>query len=428
MKHLLASAAMGLVLGTAAYAEQHEMGTGGYEIGENDFYATNMIGMRVYSSEQELGENGDAIDFEAQQWDDVGEINDMIVSEDGTVQAVIVGVGGFLGIGEKDVAITMDQIRTYDDANGERFLVINSSQAALEGAPAFERANETAMAAEPGMVEQTEEAGEAMAEGEAVEGVPADGDTAMTEVETAEGEMAEAEAEVETEMAEMETEAETEMAEAEAAVEEGAAEAEAAVETEMAEAETELETEMAEAEGEVADAAAEVEGEMAEAEAAVEGEMAEGEAAIEGEMAEGEAEMAEGEMATGGVQLEGYAAATLDDISVEQLSGASVYGAQDENIGEIEDLVVTDTGEVEQAVIGVGGFLGLGEKKVAVNFDDLQLMTNEDGSDIRVYISATEDELKALPEYEAPEAEMPAAEAGAEAEMEMEAEEAPAAQ
>ncbi len=93
------------------------------------------------------------------------------------------------------------------------------------------------------------------------------------------------------------------------------------------------------------------------------------------------------------------------DLSVEQLNGVTVYGAGDENIGEIEDLVASDTGEISEAVIGVGGFLGLGEKKVAVNFSDLQILTNEDKSDIRVYISATEDELKGLPEYE-PEVEI----------------------
>ncbi|WP_370162018.1 PRC-barrel domain-containing protein [Limimaricola soesokkakensis] len=374
MKILLTTAATALVMGTTAYAESHAMGMGSYEVSADDFYASNLMGMRVYSSEQELGENGDPINFTEQQWDDIGEINDLVISEDGSVQAVIVGVGGFLGIGEKDVALTMDQVRTYDDENGERFLVINSSQEALEAAPAFERATaeDTAMtegeAAEPGMVEQTDAA-------------------AATAAATAT--MAEGEAEMETE-----AEAETEMVEGEA---------------EMEAMEAEVETEMAEGEGEM---------EAMEAE-------------VETEMAEGEAEMTETAPvagATGMVEREGYTTAAVSDLSTDELTGATVYGADDDNIGEIEDLVASDSGEITEAVIGVGGFLGIGEKKVAVNFEDLQILTNEDGSDIRVYISATEDELKALPAYEAPEEAAMDAGMETEAETEMETETAPAAQ
>ncbi|EYD70657.1 PRC-barrel domain-containing protein [Limimaricola hongkongensis] len=368
MKRLLTTAATALVMGTGAYAESHSMGMGAYEVTADDFFATNMLGMRVHSSEQELGQNGDPIDFAEQEWDDIGEINDIILSEDGTVQAVIVGVGGFLGIGEKDVALTMDQVRTYDDANGERFLVINSSQEALESAPAFERASADGLAmtdgeaAEPGMVEDT---GLSDATGTDTVTVPAAGETTTTEVET-------------------------EMAEADAGM----------AETEMAEGEAEM-----------------VEGDMAE------GEMVE---------AEADTEMAgDGGAMTGMVEREGYTTTNAADLGVDELTGATVYGADDGNVGEIEDLVAGEDGQVQQAVIGVGGFLGIGEKKVAVNFEDLQILTDETGADIRVYISATEDELKALPEYQAPEEAMETEpEAGMETgmETEMETETAPAAQ
>ncbi|MCZ4261719.1 PRC-barrel domain-containing protein [Limimaricola sp. G21655-S1] len=410
MKILLTTAATALVMGTTAYAESHAMGMGSYEVSADDFYASNLMGMRVYSSEQELGENGDPINFTEQQWDDIGEINDLIISEDGSVQAVIVGVGGFLGIGEKDVALTMDQIRTYDDENGERFLVINSSQEALEAAPAFERATaeETAMtegeAAEPGMVEQTD----AAAATAAATATMAEGEAEMETEAEAETEMVEGEAEMET----MEAEVETEMAEGEA---------------EMEAMETEVETEMAEGEAEMEAMEAEVETEMAEGEA----EMEAMETEVETEMAEGEAEMTETAPvagATGMVDREGYTTAAVSDLSTDELNGATVYGADDDNIGEIEDLVASDSGEITEAVIGVGGFLGIGEKKVAVNFEDLQILTNEDGSDIRVYISATEDELKALPAYEAPEEAAMDAGMETETEMEVETETAPAAQ
>ncbi|MBB3712735.1 hypothetical protein FHS00_002330 [Limimaricola variabilis] len=408
MKLLLTTAATALVMGSAAYAESHAMATGAYEVSADDFYASNLMGMRIYSSEQELGENGDMINFEEQEWDDIGEINDLIISEDGSVQAVIIGVGGFLGIGEKDVAITMDQVRTYDDENGERFLVVNSSQEALEAAPAFERAKvEGAMtddeAAEPGMVEQTSAAATAAATATMAEG--------ETEVEAEAGaEPGSVTAEVSDEMSDAAEDVE-QVLDGEPSDEAQDEQEEAA--EEMAEGEAEAAEEMAE--GDTEDAA----------EA-----MAEGQEEAAEEMSDAQEEMAEGETvpAAGGtamteIEREGYTTTSVSDLSTDELTGATVYGVEDENIGEIEDLVASDSGEISRAVIGVGGFLGIGEKKVAVDFEDLQILTNEDGSDIRVYISATEDELKALPKYEAPEEQM---ETEAEMETEMETETAPA--
>ncbi len=328
MKLLLTSAATALVLGTTAYAESHSMGLGAVEVTADDFYASNLIGMRLYSSEQELGANGDMINFAEQQWDDIGEINDLIVGETGEVKAVIVGVGGFLGIGEKDVAVTMEQVRTYDDENGDRFLVINSSQEALEAAPAFEsNIGEDTVAVETSEESMVEATGLADA-------------TATTETDvTAEG--AEASAVAEAEVETMETEAETDVVVAE-------------------------------------------------------------EVEPEAEMVEGETEMAETD-ATGMtmVEREGYAAAVATDLSVDELTGAKVYGVNDDSIGEIADLVAAENGDLKEAIIDVGGFLGMGEKPVAVGFEDLQILRNEDGSDIRVYISATEEQLEALPKYEA---------------------------
>jgi len=54
--------------------------------------------------------------------------------------------------------------------------------------------------------------------------------------------------------------------------------------------------------------------------------------------------------------------------------GKSVYSSSDpqsDNIGDVNDLIVAEDGSVTHAVIGVGGFLGIGEKNVAVPFDEL---------------------------------------------------------
>ncbi|WP_018262057.1 PRC-barrel domain-containing protein [Methylobacterium sp. WSM2598] len=54
-----------------------------------------------------------------------------------------------------------------------------------------------------------------------------------------------------------------------------------------------------------------------------------------------------------------------------KIRGVGVVGQDHVRVGEIEDLLVTEDGRVRGVVIGVGGFLGLGEKKVAVPFDTL---------------------------------------------------------
>jgi PRC-barrel domain len=89
---------------------------------------------------------------------------------------------------------------------------------------------------------------------------------------------------------------------------------------------------------------------------------------------------------------------TRDQISAEDLIGANVYGANEEKIGDVSDLLMDNGGRVLAVVVGVGGFLGIGEKDVAVKFDLLDKMVEDDG-DIRLTLSATKDQLKEAPEF-----------------------------
>jgi sporulation protein YlmC with PRC-barrel domain len=88
--------------------------------------ASDFIGKRVYT------QNGD----------DIGEVTDLIVTDNGAVQAVILGVGGFLGIGEKDVAVTMQSIRMQPEGESTR-LVVDASKEQLTNAPDYDRAKRT---------------------------------------------------------------------------------------------------------------------------------------------------------------------------------------------------------------------------------------------------------------------------------------------
>jgi sporulation protein YlmC with PRC-barrel domain len=58
---------------------------------------------------------------------------------------------------------------------------------------------------------------------------------------------------------------------------------------------------------------------------------------------------------------------------VSDLQGKEVYGAENESIGQINDVLVSQNGSVNAVIVGVGGFLGIGEKNVAVDISALQL-------------------------------------------------------
>jgi len=57
----------------------------------------------------------------------------------------------------------------------------------------------------------------------------------------------------------------------------------------------------------------------------------------------------------------------------DDLQGKQVYGAEGENIGEINDILIGPSGGINAVVVGVGGFLGIGQKNVAVDMSLLQV-------------------------------------------------------
>jgi sporulation protein YlmC with PRC-barrel domain len=80
------------------------------------------------------------------------------------------------------------------------------------------------------------------------------------------------------------------------------------------------------------------------------------------------------------------------------LIGSSVYNSADESLGDINDVVFNEDGSIKAVVIGVGGFLGIGEKSVAVDFKSLTKSTDANGND-KFVIDATKEELDAAPAF-----------------------------
>jgi sporulation protein YlmC with PRC-barrel domain len=245
--------------------------------------ATNLIGENVYNSS-------------ADDATSIGDVNDIVIGADGAVSQVIVGVGGFLGIGEKDVAIDYKSAELAE-RNGDRWLVVKMSKEELESAPAFDRTpyavktQETAMAPPPAPSATTP--------------TPATQDSAQ---------------------------------------------APAATEQDTAAAPT--------SEQPAADP-----------------------------------------QTTAAIDKSMLTPVPETDLSAEKLNGTTVYGADEANIGEIGDVILTTDGKVEAVVLDVGGFLGVGEKPVAVSMENLAFMADKDGNQY-LYTTFTKEQLEAHPAYD----------------------------
>lgn len=122
MKMLVAISTGALLLSTAAYAQPMAAGGSGLMTGvpSSSLTVTDWYKQDVYDPSNAK----------------IGEIMDVLVAKEGHVQAAIVGVGGFLGAGEKDVAVSFNSIKkTMKD--DKVYLTLDTTKDALKKAPGF---------------------------------------------------------------------------------------------------------------------------------------------------------------------------------------------------------------------------------------------------------------------------------------------------
>jgi sporulation protein YlmC with PRC-barrel domain len=266
--------------------------------------ASNIIGKTVYNGTSDDAQN-------------IGSVNDLVIAPDGKVQAVVIGVGGFLGVGQKDVAIEYDLVQ-WAERNNDRYLVVDTTADALKALNDFDR--------------------------NAYKPMPADAD--VTETKPANKE-------------ELDT-AKTQ-AEQEKAAQDTQAQAPATMPAPGAPA----------APVPPADTTAQ---------------------APVNDNAPAD------QTRTGAIDRSTLTAVPLMEMRSEDLVGTTVYGANDERIGEVGDIVMSQD-KVDAVILDVGGFLGIGEKEVAVGMDNLAFMKDADG-DYYLYTAFTKEQLEAQPAYD----------------------------
>lgn len=353
MKRILATTALVMILsGGAAYAEM-----GNYTAQQTDINASQFIGQRIYAADTMPG---DSVQPGAEKdWDDVGEINEVILDPTGKVNAVVLGVGGFLGMGEKDVAVPMGDVKFVKSGDGpdDFFLVVNTNKDALAAAPAFvsaqDKAAQQAAAKDAAATQTTDTAADTTM-------------TAPADTTTAADATAEKPADATTTAEDTTTEKPA--ADATTTAADTTAEKPADTTTAMDNAATE--TDQTTTSSTTTDSA------------------------TQAMTAENRTKLTRPE-----VTREGYQAAEATELTADKLTGARVYGPKDEDVGEINRIILNDQGQVDRVVLDVGGFLGVGERQIAVTMDELNIVKNAKGDDFRVYIDADQANLKAQPEF-----------------------------
>jgi sporulation protein YlmC with PRC-barrel domain len=324
MKRILATTALVMIMAGGAYSAE----MGNYTAQPQDVEASDFIGSRIYATETMPATDTVAAGAE-KDWDDVGEINDVILGRDGQIKAVVLGVGGFLGMGEKNVAVPMQDVKFVKNGDGadDYFLVVNANKDLLTNAPAYvsleektaqqAASNDAAAPADTTMTTPADTAADTTTTAK-----PADANTAMNDNTTA-------------------------------------------TPTDDA-ASTDATTTASTTSGNATQAMTD----------------------------ENRTRLVRPE-----INREGYKAAEAAELTADKLEGARVYGPKDEDVGEVNRLILDNNGQVQRIVLDVGGFLGMGERQIAVTPDELNIVRTQDGNEFRVYIDANQATLKAQPEY-----------------------------
>lgn len=103
--------------------------------------------------------------------------------------------------------------------------------------------------------------------------------------------------------------------------------------------------------------------------------------------------------ATPGTETPGTPSITvLDTLEVQGILGRDVRSAADENMGRIVDVIVDVEGRARAAIIDFGGFLGVGSRKIAVDWKALHFVPTA-SKRYRIILELTRDQVKPAPEY-----------------------------
>jgi hypothetical protein len=88
-----------------------------------------------------------------------------------------------------------------------------------------------------------------------------------------------------------------------------------------------------------------------------------------------------------------------DQWLASKFRGTDVIGPKDEKIGDVADLLFDKSGKVEAIVIGVGGFLGMGQKQVALSLASFDVVAGEQGASPKLKLNMSREQLQQAAEF-----------------------------
>ena len=97
-----------------------------------------------------------------------------------------------------------------------------------------------------------------------------------------------------------------------------------------------------------------------------------------------------------------------DEWLATRLRGTSVLGSDGVKIGSVDDILLDRNGSIKALVIGVGGFLGIGAKDVAIPFKQFQVVPGTEGKSDVLTLSMTKDQLADAQDFKPYEPPRPA--------------------
>jgi sporulation protein YlmC with PRC-barrel domain len=282
----------------------------GYQVADTDNLASRIMGQPVY--------NGPGDDAE-----EIGEITDFVLNQNGQIGAVVIGVGGFLGMGEKNVAVNFQQLQwTIAADNTERWVLPTTAEALTAAAEFQWREDEPADTAAANQNQNT------MAPGATVVQQPAPANNAAnTNVTVVDPNT---------------TTTQTQVA-----------------------ANPNANTTV-----------------------------------VQQGMQGAQDTAANPNAATpGALDFNTMTPIDTGTLTAEDLEDIDVVGVDNTTIAEVSDVLLTPEGQVDALLVDFGGFLGIGQKTVAVGMDNLQFVQDQDGNRF-VKVNATREQLDAAPQYD----------------------------
>ncbi len=139
MKTLLAAAGLTLLMASGASAQTQETAVGVTKMSEASLLVRDMIGAPVYNfrgrpnTEERMPLSG------AERFEKIAHIKDVMINIDGTVEAIVMSVGGFWGLADKEVTAAMDGLSVVTDVRGDRYFVIYTYEETLDDARRFNK-------------------------------------------------------------------------------------------------------------------------------------------------------------------------------------------------------------------------------------------------------------------------------------------------